>query len=36
MWHEKEVRDTWRQRALRMQIERLQQEYQKREVPPAR
>jgi len=26
MWHEKEVRDTWGQRALRLQIQKLQQE----------
>lgn len=28
MWHEKEVRDTWDQRALHLQIERLKQEIQ--------
>lgn len=29
MWHEKEVRDTWGQRALRLQIQKLQQEPEK-------
>jgi len=32
MWHEKEVRDTWGQRMLSHQIERLQQELRKSET----
>jgi hypothetical protein len=28
MWHEKEARDTWGQRALRLQVEHLRQELQ--------
>jgi hypothetical protein len=32
MWHEKEVRDTWGQRMLSHQVERLQQQLQKSET----
>lgn len=32
MWHEKEARDTWAQRSLRLQVDKLQQELQKPEL----
>lgn len=37
MWHEKETRDTWAERALRLQVQALQQELQKsrNEVNPS-
>lgn len=34
MWHEKEVKDTWGQRALRLQIQNLQQKLEKTQSTP--